>query len=388
MIDSSKKKLNFSEEVLDWTYPVRHFTASDDYVSFQAKDPATGKLRTKKYSLKQFPKGQARDTMASQMISNLLNRLQQQWNPFVPELEDRSGTRLVDVCDEFENCIKVEVKKGIKKEKTKVDYLNRLKFFRKWALEHKVVVIRHCTAAVVDNYLQQTVIVRNNSARTRNNHRTFLSAFFGWCVNRHYLQENPCAQISNVKTKSKLRQPLTDSEMHRLQSYLEENDKPFLLAVMMQYYTLIRPKELSYLRLRDISISEQTVIVPRDVAKNGKEEAVALNDKIVRLMAELKIFDSDNNHFLFGKDFRPSANRCDERIFRDRWKQLRDILHFPASKKFYSLKDSGIIDLIASEGAVVARDQARHSSIAVTNLYSKAGGTKVHEGTKHFKGNI
>lgn len=388
MISATKRTLNFTGDILDWTFPVRRQTASDDYIVFQAKDPATGKLRKKKYSLRKYPKGMQRDTMAAQMTGNILNRLQQQWNPFVPDLEDRSGALFTDVCEEFRKTVDAEVRKGIKKEKTRTDYFNRLKLFRRWAVEAKVTVIRHCTVALVDTYLQGTIVVRDNSARTRNNHRTFLSAFFGWCVKRHYLASNPCASIGSVKTAPKLRQPLTHTEMKRLQEYLGKNDRHFLLAVMMQYYTLIRPKELSYLRLRDISVSEQTVVVPRDISKNGREEAVALNDRIVRLMLELDVFGSDGACFLFGKGFRPSEEREDERIFRDRWKEIRTVLHFPADRKFYSLKDTGIIDLIAAEGAVNARDQARHSSISVTNLYSKAGGEKVHEETKHFKGSL
>lgn len=53
----------------------------------------------------------------------------------------------------------------------------------------------------------------------------------------------------------------------------------------------------------------------------------------------------------------------------------------------YSLKDSGIRDLANAEGIVVARDQARHSDISVTNRYLKS--PKVaHESTKHFVGDL
>ena len=67
--------------------------------------------------------------------------------------------------------------------------------------------------------------------------------------------------------------------------------------------------------------------------------------------------------------------------------EFRFALCFPDTYQFYSLKDSGIRDLANAEGIVVARDQARHSDISVTNRYLKS--PKVaHESTKHFVGDL
>ena len=85
------------EDVLDWTYPIRKKGKNYDFVSFRAKDPVTKQLKEKRFSLKQYKKGVVRDTMAAQMIAKILNRLQQNWNPFVPDMEDRSSTLLSKV---------------------------------------------------------------------------------------------------------------------------------------------------------------------------------------------------------------------------------------------------------------------------------------------------
>lgn len=95
------KNEDFFGDILDWEYPKRHTSKSDDYISFKAKDPVTGKLRQKKYSLMQYPKGIERDMMAGQMTANLLRRLQGGWNPFVPDVENRSGTLFTEVTAEY-----------------------------------------------------------------------------------------------------------------------------------------------------------------------------------------------------------------------------------------------------------------------------------------------
>ena len=113
---------------------------------------------------------------------------------------------------------------------------------------------------------------------------------------------------------------------------------------------------------------------------------VGLNDTIIRLMLELRVFDRPGCCYLFGKDFRPSEQQAHSRIFRDYFVKVREALRWDMSKQFYSLKDSGIRDLANAEGIVVARDQARHSDIGTTNKYLKGDSLTVHEETKHFKG--
>ena len=61
-----------------------------------------------------------------------------------------------------------------------------------------------------------------------------------------------------------------------------KNDKDFLLACYFQYYEMIRPIELVQLRLRDIHIKEQTIVVPAAISKNRKTQVIALNDKVLK----------------------------------------------------------------------------------------------------------
>lgn len=372
----------------EWTYPKRHTTSTCDYIDFYARDPFSGEVRRKKISLEKYRHGRERDEMAGQIISQILDKLHKGWNPFAPESEDRRTTPLIDVIDEYVKYLKAEVSRGSKREKTFVDYSNRLKHFKKWACFHNIVLIGQCDTTVIENYLEHRMTYDAVSARTRNNDRTFLSAFFTWCTRRHYIIENPCSRIGNKKTKEKIRKPLSDIELARIKEYLSVNDRFFLLAVYMVYYSLIRPKELSWLRLSDIDIENQVVVVPDKYSKNRCTEPVGLNSAIVDLMIELNIFKYPRHYFVFGYEMRPSEERRDERQFRERWNKLRDKLNIPRNRHFYSLKDSGIIDLLTQEGVVVARDQARHHDVRVTNLYSKYGGKHVHEVTKHFKGKL
>lgn len=155
----------------------------------------------------------------------------------------------------------------------------------------------------------------------------------------------------------------------------------------MEYYTLIRPDELRYIKIGDISITEQSVYVCPEVSKNRKGQTVALNDSVLKEMIEQHVFDHPSHEYLFGKNLTPGEEQVYVNRFRVEWKKMRDALGFPQSYQFYSLKDSGIRDLANAEGIVVARDQARHSDISVTNKYLKRP-KLIHEETKHYKGEL
>ena len=154
----------------------------------------------------------------------------------------------------------------------------------------------------------------------------------------------------------------------------------------MEYYTFIRPEELSNIRLRDINLKEQKVFIASSISKNRKDGMVGLNDVLIKTMLDLHIFDSDTNCYLFGTDFKPGYKKVTSRTFRTYFNKVRGILKFPDTYQFYSLKDSGIRDLANSEGIVIARDQARHTDISTTNKYLKGENMTVHEETKHFNG--
>ena len=61
-----------------------------------------------------------------------------------------------------------------------------------------------------------------------------------------------------------------------------------------------------------------------------------------------------------------------EKFFRDYWvRVLRKELKFSDRYKFYSLKDTGITNMLKANTDVLSvRDQARHSSILITDMYT------------------
>lgn len=373
---------NSINEVLKFTYPKLHHGKSW-YVDFLSYDPATAKMRRKKYMLDSIPKITERRKRAAEMIDALIRQLRSGWSPWVNKTDNRGFILLSDALAKYAASVeRVERAKTRKTYSSKLTIL--LEYINSRLLPPKYVY--QFNASFISDFLDYVYLDRECSARTRNNYRGWLSAVAAFFMERQYISSNPVELIKNIPETAKKRQPLTPQMLHQLSAYLLEHDKMFLLACRMEYYTFIRPEELSHIRLRDISIKEQSVIVHADVSKNRRDGKVGLNESIIRLMLDLDIFCHSGDSYLFGARMKTCERKADSEQFRQRWLSIRKALNWGDEYQFYSLKDSGIRDLATTSGIVIARDQARHTDISTTNRYLKGEDLPVHSETKNFKG--
>lgn len=56
--------------------------------------------------------------------------------------------------------------------------------------------------------------------------------------------------------------------------------------------------------------------------------------------------------------------------------------------KFYSLKDTGITAMLRKHDVLTVRDQTRHSSIDITNIYTPQDVRAANEKLKEWEGNL
>lgn len=382
----ARKKLNSLSEVLKFTYPKLH-TGGKWYVDFYAYDPADGKMRRKKYHLDNIEKIKERRKRANELIESLTKLLREGWSPWVDADSNRAYTLLEEALNKYEAFVE-----RMPKYKTRKSYTSRLNILRKYN-EQRLLPIRYVyqfDTAFVSDFLDYIFLDREVNPRTRNNYRQWCQSLAAFFVEKQYMKSNPVETIKDIAEVGKKRQPLTATMLKQLESHLREAHPYFYLACMMEYYTFIRPEELSHIKLEDISIKEQSVFIPAAVSKNKRDGKVGLNDKIIKFMIELGVFQDPNDYYLFGpKVSRPSSTRSDSEMFRRKWNALvRKGLGWSDCYQFYSLKDSGLRDLANAEGIVIARDQARHSDVSTTNKYLQGRDAAVHDETKHFKGNL
>lgn len=377
-------KKNSLAEVLGFTYPKLH-TGKSWYIDFCSYDPAQGKMRRKKYMLDGIVKVTERRKRAAEMIESLLKLLRSGWSPWVNTDDNRGYILLEDAFKKYMATID-----KMPKYKTRKSYTSRLNILREYisTLLLPPKYVYQFDTAFVSDFLDWLYLDREVNARTRNNYRQWCSSLAMFFIERQYLSSNPVEKIKPIDETPKKRQPLSPAMLKQMSEYLSKKNPMFLLACRMEYYTFIRPEELSHIKINDISIAEQAIFISADVSKNKRDGRVGLNDEIIKQMLDLNIFSHDGDCFLFGAKLRPSTTKGSSEMFRREWKKMRRALRWGDEYQFYSLKDSGIRDLANAEGIVVARDQARHTDISTTNKYLQGRDMPVHEATKHFEGHL
>lgn len=379
---SARKNFSPKSEVLGFTYPKLH-TGKSWYVDFTAHDPATGTMRRKKYMLDSIAKVTERRKRAHELIESLMKMLRSGWSPWVNVDDNRGYTLLEDALQKYEKWLEKQPKL-----KTRQSYSSKLNVLREY-INSQVIPPKYVyqfSASFVSDFLDWLYLDREVTGRTRNNYRGWCSSLAAYFIEREYISTNPVSKIKNVSEDAKKRQPLTPQMLQSLRTYLLPRNMIFLLACMMEYYTMIRPTELVHLKISDISLKEQSVFVSAEYSKNKRDGKVGLNEEIIKLMLDIELFKNPGDYYIFGDKLRPCRKIASSEVFRREWKKLRKALRWSDAYQFYSLKDSGIRDLANAKGIVIARDQARHTDISTTNKYLQGRDMPVHNETKDFKG--
>lgn len=379
-----EKKFSRKSEVLDFTYPKLH-TGKSWYVDFLSFDPATGTMKRKKYMLDRIPKITDRRKRAAEMIETLMKMLRSGWSPWVNIQDNRGYTLLEEAFSRYEKYLE-----KLPKRKTRLGYRSRLNILRSYinTLLLPPKYVYQFNTSFISDFLDWLYLDREVTGRTRNNYKGWCSSLATYFMEREYISSNPASKIKDIAEAKKKRQPLTHTMLHTLQEYLSKNNKIFLLACMFEYYTFIRPEELTNIRICDISVKEQSVFISAEFSKNKRDGKVALNDELIKLMIDIDLFRHSGENYIFGDKMRHCTTKASSEIFRRQWKYVRRALKWGDEFQFYSLKDSGIRDLANKEGIVIARDQARHTDISTTNKYLQGRDMPVHDATKHFKGEL
>lgn len=156
--------------------------------------------------------------------------------------------------------------------------------------------------------------------------------------------------------------------------------------MLYPFYCFVRPKEISYIKIGDFHVKEGTLLLHGDYTKNKKDAVLTINRKIIDLMLDCGSFSYPSDFYLFSDNLSPGDSWRSEKQFRDYWAHyVRKSLKFPNSYKFYSLKDTGVTTMLRSRiDNISVRDQARHSSILITDIYTPHDIEKANPIIKNF----
>jgi integrase len=145
---------------------------------------------------------------------------------------------------------------------------------------------------------------------------------------------------------------------------------------MLTYYCYIRTTELTKIKVGDVKLFNGYILLHGNNTKNKKDESVTIPKQLAELLAT-HLQNANNNDYLFGYDnFATGSKQLTSKKITNKWNDFRNKNNVATEFQFYSLKDTGITDLLNSGvPAIKVRDQARHYDLKITETYTSRNKT-------------
>lgn len=360
--------------ILSYT-PPRLYTGKEWYVGFYAYDPARNKMRRKKIKLNFIEKISERRKYAAALIKRLNVQLENGWNPWIEADNSRAYHTMTDVFEQYRRFMDKMFADNIYRKDTYDSYLSYLRIIENWneTRSNRAVYIYQFDSTFVRLVLDHVYLEKGRGPQTRDNYLIWMRTFSTWLVQNQYVKVKPTEGFVTFGKKriKKERKEIPMDVMIKIKKHVIKTNKHYLLACYILFYCFVRPKEMSLIKLSHISIKRQILFVPGENSKNGKDASITLPSKVIKLMIDLNVFSHPDTFYLFSDNFAPGENGRSEKQFRDFWlDHVRNKLKLPAYYKFYSLKDTGITQMLRTHATIDVRDQARHSSLLTTDRYT------------------
>jgi integrase len=382
-LEPSKKKMSSAQKthlhkIVGYKPPRLTTGKSCWYIGFSAFDPIVGLLRQKRIKLNHINPISTRRLYANELIKRISEKLIDGWSPWIEDENSNAYKEFSEVCDHYRLLLSRELSSGVIRPETYSSYTSYIKNVEAYNIEKgKIKYIYQFDRLFLLKFLEYIYIDRKNTAQTRDNYLGFLRLFSTFLVEQQYCKIKPTEGIATLgrRAKKKQRTIIPEEVRIKISNYLQNNNKDMYLASCVLYYCFIRPKEMSRLKIEHINLANYTILIPDEVSKNKTTAIITIPQPLYELFVEMEIDKYPKYWHLFSDRCKPGKTFRSEKQFRDYWnnhlrKDLPDLKQNPAYK-FYSLKDTGITDLLRNNVDVISvRDQARHHSILITDTYT------------------
>lgn len=369
---SERKKMSFFQPIEHLHYRTCVLTEGPEwFISYYVTNPETGKLKRIRMKVNRISNLKERRKAARQIMTDIDKRLMLGWNPLLERKGINAPLSIADALDAF-----LKVKEKETEKDSMRSYASFVKTFKTW-LDANGIDKRRPVSIIDENVAKAFLkdVEAKVGARTYNNYVAFFRILFGWIRDRGNIIKNPFEGIEKKSRRltKKTRRILNDEELETLMAFLQGQDVEFLVICMLCYCCFIRPKEIALLRCKDINLEKQLVHISAQIAKNDNDSYRTIPNDLAKMMRNLDL--SHPSWYLFGQNdgmnFKPSRQKVCSRKIATWWNNVvRPACGFDKSVQFYSLKDTGITNMLGAGVPINAvQQQADHSSVAMTAIY-------------------
>ena len=340
------------------------------YIEYYAYNPVSDRMDRKRILVNRLKKRYVKQSdfkaIVGQMIMTINNRLAGGWSPF----GESENVRYYTTLDEVMELYIAEKQKELKAD-TLRSYRSFCNIFGLWC--KKTVPDCKCilfNRTLAIRYMDYVYNERNVSARGYNNQLKMARAFFAWAVEKCYCKENPFEHIKTKREQEKKRILIPQETRTQIKQYFEQKRPNFIIVLELIFTSLLRPAEVSRVQVKQVNLEEHYIYMPGGKTKNGHHRYAFLSDELCSLLSPL-IKDKNPDWYLMSQGYVPGKEQMDSKRYRKHWEAMRKELKLPDEMQLYSLRDTGINNMLkAGIDPLTVMQAADHHDLSMTTRYA------------------
>ena len=147
----------------------------------------------------------------------------------------------------------------------------------------------------------------------------------------------------------KYREVITLEQRKQIREYYEKRCPAYLVVMGLVFNSFIRPLEISKIQIKNIDLEQQVIHLFPEQTKNRAYRAAILSQELVEILTKELANNYPDNYYLISEGYRPGPIPLSTKAYRKSWAQMRKRLGLPDTLQLYSLRDSGIMELLDTE---------------------------------------
>jgi len=365
--------MSLTPQFVGYTPPIlkKNFSIGE-FIEYQVFNPLTNKLERQRIKLARLSTRYNSRTEFRQQVTVMINSLNAKlasgWTPYGETQSVAEYTPLRAAIEHY-----LRDKGRDLREASMVSYTSVANILLDWLLTKEMdqmashLMTQRLAQQFMDGLLDRPKFNNN----TYNTYLKKYRACFAWMVEHNYCKENPFDKIKTRMKQEKIRSLIPPEARDKVLRYVRTSKHPNYEIVMHLVFTsLIRPSEIERLQIKDVDLKNKCIHIPASKAKTHKDRDAALSDACIAMLIPLLAKGTKPDWYLINSNYECGPEPCYHAMFKKHWMKIRKDCGLPDEMQLYSLKDSGITEMLDAGVSINAvKEAAGHADISTTNKY-------------------
>lgn len=366
--------------------PARLYSGKGDwYVYYHYKNPETGqwvmfKDRAGLNYKELHNQYKVRKSIGEELRDLYNERLKAGWNPFgfeAKESEEYDQLKFMPMAKVLDKLL--EVKKASLKRRTWQSYDYSLRMFKKWLKENNLEHVateffKESNARAFVDGMMSAGKLKNKSI---NGHVTNLKIMFNMCIDRELIIKNPFRKVKPLQVEVGKNFPFNEKQKGELKEAILERRPELWMFVKCIYHLFIRPVELLRVKVSDVDLRTNQIIIHSESGKNKRQLPVEIPKSFIKEVKAWKLEECPGDWYLFGTGYKPGPKQMKRNTVSIHHSEVRDALGIDKRHNLYSWKATGNMDaVLAGIDIYDIMRQNRHHSLEQTMTYLRGMGLR------------